>query len=142
MKKFINISFIYAIAAMAGGVFYREFTKFNNFTGVTALGKVHAHLFLLGMLVFLIVALFASHNDLMEFKNFRAFFWTYNIGVPLTAGMLLVRGILQVLGLPVSTGFSAAISGFAGIGHILVGVGIVLLLVTLKKMAKNGECTH
>ncbi|MFR8002466.1 MAG: DUF2871 domain-containing protein [Hydrogeniiclostridium sp.] len=142
MKKFINISFIYAIAAMAGGVFYREFTKFNNFTGVTALGKVHAHLFLLGMLVFLIVALFASHNDLMKFKTFRAFFWTYNIGVPLTAGMLLVRGILQVLGLPVSTGFSAAISGFAGIGHILVGVGIVLLLVTLKKMAKNGECTH
>ena len=127
---------------MAGGVFYREFTKFNNFTGVTALGKVHAHLFLLGMLVFLIVALFASHNDLMKFKTFRAFFWTYNIGVPLTAGMLLVRGILQVLGLPVSTGFSAAISGFAGIGHILVGVGIVLLLVTLKKMAKNGECTH
>mgnify|MGYP003375958855 FL=1 len=142
MKKFINISFIYAIAAMAGGVFYREFTKFNNFIGVTALGKVHAHLFLLGMLVFLIVALFASHNDLMKFKTFRAFFWTYNIGVPLTAGMLLVRGILQVLGLPVSTGFSAAISGFAGIGHILVGVGIVLLLVTLKKMAKNGECTH
>ena len=43
MKKFINISLIYAIAAMAGGVFYREFTKFNNFTGVTALGKVHAH---------------------------------------------------------------------------------------------------
>ena len=37
MKKFINISLIYAIAAMAGGVFYREFTKFNNFTGVTAL---------------------------------------------------------------------------------------------------------
>ena len=142
MKKFINISFIYAIAAMAGGVFYREFTKFNNFTGVTALGKVHAHLFLLGMLVFLIVALFASHNDLMKFKTFRAFFWTYNIGVPLTAGMLLVRGILQVLGQPVSTGFLAAISGFAGIGHILVGVGIVLLLVTLKKMAKNGECTH
>ena len=142
MKKFINISLIYAIAAMAGGVFYREFTKFNNLTGVTALGKVHAHLFLLGMLVFLIVALFAAHNDLMKFKTFRAFFWTYNIGVPLTAGMLLVRGILQVLSLPVSTGFSAAISGFAGIGHILVGVGIILLLVTLKKIAKNGECAH
>ena len=78
----------------------------------------------------------------MKFKTFRAFFWTYNIGVPLTAGMLLVRGILQVLSLPVSTGFSAAISGFAGIGHILVGVGIILLLVTLKKIAKNGECAH
>ena len=28
MKKFLNLSLIYAIAAMAGGVFYREFTKF------------------------------------------------------------------------------------------------------------------
>ena len=24
MKKYLNLSFIYAIAAMAGGVFYRE----------------------------------------------------------------------------------------------------------------------
>ena len=43
MKRYINISLAYAIAAMAGGVFYREFTKYNNFTGVTSLGKVHAH---------------------------------------------------------------------------------------------------
>ena len=142
MKKYLNLSLIYAIAAMAGGVFYREFTKYNNFTGVTALGKVHAHLFLLGMLVFLIVALFAARNDLTKFKTFRAFLWTYNIGVPLTAVMLLVRGVTQVLGLTLSSGFSAAISGIAGIGHILVGVGIILLLVTLKKIAKNGECAH
>ena len=50
MKKYLNISLVYGIAAMVGGVFYREFTKWNGFTGVTALGKVHAHLFLLGML--------------------------------------------------------------------------------------------
>ena len=47
MKKYLNISLICAIAAMLGGVFYREFTKFNSFSGVTALGKVHTHLFLL-----------------------------------------------------------------------------------------------
>lgn len=51
MKKYINISMIYAIAAMVGGVFYREFAKFNNYKGVTVIGKVHTHLFLLGMLV-------------------------------------------------------------------------------------------
>ena len=33
MKKYINTAFIYAIAAMAGGVFYREFTKGNGFEG-------------------------------------------------------------------------------------------------------------
>lgn len=138
MKRYINISLAYAIAAMAGGVFYREFTKYNNFTGVTSLGKVHAHLFLLGMLMFLIVALFAAHNDLTKHKTFRAFLWTYNIGVRLTAVMLLVRGVTQVLSLPLSAGTSAAISGIAGIGHILVGTGIILLLLALKKSAGNG----
>ena len=43
---------------MVGGVFYREFTKLNGYTGVTALGKVHTHLFLLGMVMFLIIAVF------------------------------------------------------------------------------------
>ena len=137
MKKCINISLIYAVAAMVGGVFYREFTKFNGFTGATALGKVHVHLFVLGMAVFLITALFADRRDLTRLRTYRAFLLIYNIGVPLTAVMLLVRGVTQVLGLSLSSGASAAISGIAGIGHILTGAGVILLLLTLKKAADN-----
>ena len=139
MKKYLNIALAYAVAAMAGGVFYREFTKFNGFTGTMALGKVHAHLFLLGMLVFLVVALFASRRSLTKYKTFRVFLWVYNLGVPLTAVMLLVRGVTQVLALPLTAGASAAVSGIAGIGHILVGVGLILLLTALKQAAKDEE---
>lgn len=142
MKKYLNISLIYAVAAMAGGVFYREFTKFNGYTGVTALGKVHTHLFLLGMLVFLVVALYEAHGSLQQFKTFRLFLWLYNIGVPLTSAMLLVRGITQVLKTELSSAMNASISGIAGIGHILTGVGIVLLLLSFKKLAEeNGRKT-
>ena len=137
MKKYLNYSLGYAIAAMVGGVFYREFTKWNGFTGVTALGKVHSHLFMLGMLVFLVVALFAAHNDLAKQKTFRVFMYLYNIGLPLTAVMLVVRGIPQVLHIALSAGADAAISGVAGIGHILIGTGLILLLISLKKTAKN-----
>ena len=137
MKKYLTVSLVYAVAAMAGGVFYREFTKFHGFTGATALGKVHTHLFLLGMLVFLVVALYAGQYDLRKEKTFRPFLWTYNIGVPLTSVMLLVRGATQVLCLPLRKGASAAISGVAGIGHILTGVGLVLLLLTLRKAARE-----
>ncbi|MGN1141371.1 MAG: DUF2871 domain-containing protein [Oliverpabstia sp.] len=137
MKKYLNISLIYAVAAMVGGVFYREFTKWNGFTGVTALGKVHTHLFLLGMLMFLIVSLFAEHHDLQKQKLFRVFLWVYNIGVPLTAVMLAVRGIAQVLNVSLSSAANASISGIAGIGHILTGVGLVLLLISLKKTAES-----
>ena len=137
MRKCLDFSLTYAIAAMVCGVFYREFTKYQDFTGVTALGKVHRHLFLLGMVMFLIVALFAMHWNLDGQKKFRWFLRTYNIGVPLTAAMLLVRGVTQVLGLPLTTGASAAMSGIAGIGHILTGVGLILLLLALRDRAKE-----
>ncbi len=133
MKKYLNCALIYAIAAMVGGVFFREFTKWNSFSGVTTLGKVHTHLFFLGMIVFLIVALFAKDRDLKKHKSFRAFLCIYNTGLPLTAIMMVVRGVTQVLDTPLSSGMNAAISGMAGIGHILTATGIILLLTALKK---------
>lgn len=33
--KLVNTALVYALLAMAGGVFYREFTKFNGFSGRT-----------------------------------------------------------------------------------------------------------
>ena len=138
MKKYLNLAMGYAIAAMAGGVFYREFTKWNHFSGITMLSKVHAHLFMLGMMVFLLVALFSRQMDLEKEKSFfRRFFLIYNIGLPLTVLMMLVRGIIQVKETALSAGADAAISGIAGIGHILLSIGLLLLLVTLKRAAEK-----
>ncbi|MEF9968498.1 MAG: DUF2871 domain-containing protein [Longicatena sp.] len=139
MKKYLNIALGYAIAAMVGGVFYREFTKFNAFSGVSALGKVHTHLFLLGMVMFLIIALFATHFKLENEKKFRIFMVLYNIGVPLMSIMLVVRGICQVLMIELTTGANAAISGISGIAHILVGIAIVLFILSLKKLAQDQD---
>lgn len=136
-KKYFNLALIYATAAMIGGVFYREFTKWNGFTGATALGKVHTHLFILGMLVFLLVALFSQSMDLEKQKTFRTFMKIYNIGLPILSIMMVVRGVIQVLEFDISSRADSAISGVAGAGHVLVGIGIVLLLLTLKKSAKE-----
>lgn len=81
MKKLLNTAFIYALAAMAGGVFYREFTKFNGFSGRTALGLVHTHLFLLGTVFFLLAALFSKELDWARERNFRLFYGLYNTGL-------------------------------------------------------------
>ena len=96
MKKLLNTAFIYALAAMAGGVFYREFTKFNGFSGRTALGLVHTHLFLLGTVFFLLAALFSKELDWARERNFRLFYGLYNTGLCVTAVMLAVRGAAQV----------------------------------------------
>lgn len=137
MKKYVNLSLFYAVAALAGGVFFREFTKWNGFTGVTTLGKVHTHLFMLGMFLYLIVALFAQNYDLESQKSFRVFMRVHNIGLPLVAIMMIVRGVTQVLDMELSKGLNASISGISGIAHILVTIGIISLLLALKKVVKD-----
>ena len=72
MKRIINTAIVYFIFAMAGGVFYREFTKWNGYTEPTTLGVLHVHLLVMGTLLFLITALFAKVTMLAEnllFKN-------------------------------------------------------------------------
>lgn len=132
MKRYMNASVLYAILAMAGGVFYREFTKFNSFTAKTSLGVVHTHYFLLGMVVFLLLLLLEKNFSFTGAKTKRLLL-IYHIGLNLTAVMLVVRGVTQVLGVALSSSMSAAISGIAGIGHILLGISFLLLLLQVKR---------
>lgn len=132
MKRYINTALLYAILAMVGGVFYREFTKFNGFVGKTTLAVVHTHYFLLGMVVFLLLLLLEKSFAFTCPKTGRVLA-VYHIGLNLTAVMLLVRGVLQVLGTTLSAGVNAAVSGLAGIGHILLGVSLVLLLLQVRR---------
>ncbi len=132
MKRYINAALLYAILAMAGGVFYREFTKFNGFTAKTTLSVVHTHYFLLGMVFFLLLLMLEKNLSFTGTTTGRVLF-LYHLGLNLTAVMLVVRGITQVLDTPLSSGMSAAISGIAGIGHILLGVSLVLLLLQIRK---------
>lgn len=129
MKRYINMALRYAIFAMAGGVFYREFTKFNNFTAKTTLGVVHTHYFLLGMVFFLLLLLLEKSFSFTGSKTGRILA-VYHIGLNLTAVILFVRGVLQVLEIALSSGMNAAISG---IGHMLLGISLVLLLMQIKR---------
>lgn len=131
-KRYANLALVYAILAMAGGVFYREFTKFNGFQGRTALGTVHTHYFLLGM-VFCLLLLLLEKNLAFFGRNTGKVLIFYQVGLNLTALMLFCRGIVQVRGIDLSAALEGALSGMAGIGHILLGVSLVLLLLQIKK---------
>lgn len=132
MKRFANAALVYAILAMVGGVFYREFTKFNGFAGKTTLSVVHTHYFLLGMVLFLLLLLLEKNFAFASKKTGKVLL-VYHLGLNLTALMLLVRGICQVLEIGMSSSMSAAISGMAGIGHMLLGISLILLLVQLRR---------
>lgn len=132
MKRYANASLLYALIAMAGGVFYREFTKFSGFTGKTALSVVHTHYFLLGMVFFLLLLLLEKSFAFLGEKTGRVLA-LYHTGLNLTGAALLARGIAQVLALPLSRAADASLSGVAGIGHLLLGVSMVLLLLRVRK---------
>ncbi|WP_294468188.1 DUF2871 domain-containing protein [uncultured Anaerofustis sp.] len=139
MKRLLNTSFMYAVLAMIGGVFYREFTKYNDFTGVTMLRGVHGHLFMLGMIMFLVILLLNEKFDIVSSNKFNMFYIIYNIGVLLTSVMLTVHGVIEVLNVNASKALLSSISGIAGIGHILAGIGIVLLFFMLKESINEKE---
>ncbi len=132
MKRYMNGAITYAALAMAGGVFYREFTKFNHFTGQTTLSVLHTHYFVLGMLFFLLLLLLEKNFAFSSAKSDKILLF-YNIGLNTTVAMLFVRGITQVLNMSLSSGQDAAISGIAGLGHIILGVSIIYILLEIKK---------
>jgi len=136
MKKYINLAFFYACAAIACGVFYREFTKAYGFTGRTSLAFTHLHLFALGTIMFLLIALLNDRLKLDAQKSFRTFLILYNIGLPFMVIMFFVRGILQVKGTAVSAGASAAVSGIAGISHTILTISVILLFCALRRSSE------
>ena len=79
MKKLLNASFIYMLAGVASGLFYREFTKLNDFPEgqFTQLGLAHTHLLTLGFIVLLIALVLEKVFTLSRSKLFGWFFWLY-----------------------------------------------------------------
>lgn len=139
MKRHIKFALVYAVLAMACGVFYREFTKAYDFTGATALGKVHTHLFMLGMTVFLLFALFDAKLNLQKSRLYLPFIVIYNAGVGIAGILMLARGVLEVTAAPLAAGADGAVSGIAGIGHALTAAGIVLFFCMLLLALREGK---
>lgn len=58
----------------------------------------------------------------------------YYIGLNMTVMMFVVRGIVQVTQTNV---VSYALSGIAGIGHVLLGIALILILIRIKHAGKD-----
>lgn len=129
MRRLYYASFAYMVAGVASGLFYREFTKLNDFPegAPTQLGLAHTHLLTLGFIVLLIVLVLEKLFRLSDSRLFGWFFWLYNAGVILTSAMLIWHGSLTVLGQE----SSKMIAGIAGTGHMLLAAAMVLLFLSL-----------
>ena len=137
MKRLINASIVYVALALVGGVFYREFIKLNGFSTYTSLSVVHTHYFMLGMMFFLILALLEMNLHFMNDRTKRYVFF-YHLGLNLTVIMLMIRGVIQVVYLnSLTTALNVVIAGIAGIGHLILGISLIMILISIKNATKN-----
>lgn len=118
---------------LASGLYWRELTKFTDFTGATALATAHTHALALGLLVFLAVLALARTFATAE-KPTKLFVALWNAGLALTFGAMVVKGTLQVLGIALAT--SAMWAGLAGLGHMILAGSLVYLFVILRLALK------
>lgn len=142
MKKTLTYVIVFTIIGLTLGIFYREATKYTNFYdsigAKTALAVAHTHTLILGAVIPLLFGL-VLHTAQRTLDDVKIPWLVYIIGTALTIVMITTRGSLQVFDVSVSKGLDAAISGIAGIGHALVGVGLVWLLFKLASFFKNKE---
>lgn len=130
MKRLMNASIVYGVLGLIGGVFYREFTKFNGFTDFTTLSVVHTHYLMLEMVLFLLLVVVKENFHFVDNKVLKYLIF-YHIGLNLTVVMLIIRGVVQVLSLDVS---SAVLSGIA---HLILGISMILVLISIGNCIKD-----
>lgn len=129
----LKTSFVFLILGLSAGVFYREVTRAFHYSTYTSLSVLHVHLLVLGALFPLILyaLLKEQTGELSSLK--RPFNLTLS-GLALTVVSMSVRGLSQITvteALPFPDG---ALSGIAGIGHILLGVGLALSLLNVLRL--------
>lgn len=136
LEHLLVSAFVYGGLGVASGLFYREFTKLNDFPegAFTQLGLAHTHLLALGFFPFLILLGLEKVFALSAApKRFGWFLGLYHAGLILTSAMLITHGSLTVLGLA----SSKTVAGIAGIGHILITAAIVLLFLVIRNAIKR-----
>lgn len=128
MKRLFNLSFFYLILGLALGVFFREFTKLNDFSGATTLNVAHTHTLVLGFIFFLVIVILEKVFTISNIKYFNIWLITYNIGLLSLISTLVARGVLEIL----NKDF-AGLPHIAGTSHAILGLSLIWFMIILKE---------
>lgn len=133
----LGTSFTYLIMGLSAGVFYREFTKFYNFTENNHLGKLHVHTLVLGFLVMLIMYLLTTRYDDNDILKLKRPIQVFLSGVTFAVINMMVIGIYEVVSQGQEIISRPAIDGISGLGHIILAVGLVWAIVNIFGMERK-----
>ncbi|MDD7306725.1 MAG: DUF2871 domain-containing protein [Peptoniphilaceae bacterium] len=132
-EKFLSLSFTSLILGLGFGAFYREFTKFYNYTGQTHLSKLHPHILVLGFVFSIILYLISKDYSLDRIRKLGKNFSLYLTGLFITLIAMISIGLWQVINNPNKTMYLKAFEGLAGIGHIILAIAMVKIILFIIK---------
>lgn len=136
-SNILGIAFLNSIMGLTGGAFYREFSKFYNYTEPSHLGKVHVHTLVLGFAVMLIIYLITRSYDNETIGKLKKPIYIYVSGFTLSVVNIMVIGIYEVVSMGQETINRPVIDGISGIGHIIIAVGLVWTIAKIYEIEKN-----
>lgn len=139
MKKVFKKARMYAIMGLLAGIYYREMTKVFSFEGKTQLAGLHTHILMLGMFMMIMVLILIKTFKINRSANYKKFMVIYESGLHLTIVMMLIRGTLDVMATDITSAVDKSISGFAGLGHIVMGIGFLYMFNVLNESIQKIE---
>lgn len=129
-ENLLRLAAVFLLLGLAGGVFYREFTRYFGWTAYTSLSVVHVHLLALGFVLCLLLHALLRQQE-ARLPAMKAPVLVFVTGLGWTVTAFMVRGIYAVTSQGAALLPSAALSGLAGLGHLLLGAGLVWLTLRL-----------
>ena len=130
----LGMSFTFLVMGLVAGVFYREFTKVNNFVGDTRLSVLHTHTLVLGFVVLLVFYLLIRNYSLDRVLGLKKSYLIYISGLTFTLVMMVFIGIYQITAQGQDLINIKAIEGMSGLGHIILAAGMTKLLVKIYRL--------
>ena len=129
-----NMAITYGVMGLCGGVFYREFTKYYAYTDATHLDKLHVHTLVLGMIGTAVFYILVKNLDKEKLRKLKKPLNIYNTGLIFTVANMMLIGISEVVSEGTTVVSKAAMDGVSGIGHVLLGVGLIYTLIKIKNL--------
>lgn len=137
-----RVGLFFMIFALISGVYFREMTKLFAFDNSTMLSGLHVHALVLGTGICLLLVILDSLFDLFSSRYFPIIWRFYLFGLMMFLGLGALRGTLEVTGQSLTSVQDHLISGFAGLSHIVLGSGMVMLMMLIGKAIAAKEKTR
>lgn len=141
-NNILGASFTFLIMSLVGGVFYREFTKFYEYTQNNHLGKIHVHTLALGFITLFAIYLLVRNYETKNINSLKKPFRIYLTGLTFTIVNMVLICIYEVVSLGDDITSRPAIDGISGLGHITLAVGLVWTFVKIFKVEEQRKLTY